>query len=661
MKILKTYLRVCLVLLPLSFLPIIIDAFGFGKNWLMLVTSLLGLIFWAVGVMIIGKEEKIRVSRGWWWLMALTIWATIFWFFGEAGLKMRSLVGVPGLGMIWSLTIWTFLWLQVSEERSENEEKWLTGAGLLVALSSLIVFLLPTAKLPISWPKDNPLINITQDWTLVGSLLGEMWLMLILVIIWVKKLMEKIKGREGYVTQLVITAFLVLVLFLDVFKMVKAGWNYLDINSSWSIATESLKYRPLQGVGIGNYVQAFNAWRPATFNSQKNWQGIFNWGANSGMQVWTELGLIGLVMGGLAVMAFKKDQKSQRGKILVIILAILLALTPLNLVSLWLMMWLLTKNINAKEIRVMLRVGEEGKNAGPAVLAVMVVALAIFGGYWGARILMGEIYLRNSLVAAAKNDGSGTYNWQIKAIGINPNNAEYRQIYSQTNMALAGAILAKTDLTDTDKEQASTLIQQAVREGKAAVALDSKNPTYWTNLAMIYRQLVGTIEGAADWSFQAYTQAISLDPSNPSLKLDFGGLLYAAGLYEDASRMFEQVVTLKPDLANGWYNLAYAEKKLNKLGLAVNHLNQAVSLVPTDSGDYDKASKELADWKEEYEALMKQQADSAKATTAKQAETLNVPEALPTQGAGERVNVPVTDLQPPKVEATPTVKPTPGQ
>ena len=183
MKILKTYLRVCLVLLPLSFLPIIIDAFGLGKNWLMLMMSLFGLIFWAVGVMIIGKEEKIRVSRGWWWLFGLTIWATIFWFFGEVGLKMRSLVGIPGLGMMWSLTIWTFLWLQVSESRSENEEKWLTGAGLLVALSSLVIFLLPTAKLPISWPKENPLINITQGWTLVGSLLGEMWLLLILVIL----------------------------------------------------------------------------------------------------------------------------------------------------------------------------------------------------------------------------------------------------------------------------------------------------------------------------------------------------------------------------------------------------------------------------------------------------------------------------------------------
>jgi len=651
MKILKTYLQVCLVLLPLSFLPIIIDAFGLGKNWLMLMMSLLGLIFWAVGVMITSKEDKVRVSRGWWWLLGLTIWATIFWFFGEAGLKMRSLLGVPGLGMMWSLCIWTFLWLQVSEKRSENEEKWLTGAGLLVAATSLVVFLLPTAKLPISWPKENPLINITQGWTLVGSLLGEMWLLLILVILWMKKLVQKIKEREGYILQLVMTAFLVLVLFLDVFKMVKAGWNYLDINSSWAIATESLKYRPLQGVGIGNYLQAFNWWRPTTFNNSKNWLGVFNWGANTGMQLWTELGLIGLVMGILAVLAFSKDQKNQRGKWMVIILVILMALTPINFVALWLLMWLVTKNINAKEMRIVLKVGDEGKNAGPFVLVALVIALTIFSGYWGIRVLMGEIYLRNSLVAAAKNDGNETYNLQIKAIGLNPNSAEYRQVYSQTNMALAGAILAKTELTDTDKEQASTLIQQAVREGKAAVALDSKNPIYWSNLATIYRQLVGTIEGAADWSFQAYSQAIALDPTNPNLKLDFGGLLYAAGMYEDASRIFEQVVTLKPDLANGWYNLAYAEKQLNKLGLAVNHLNQAVSLVPVDSGDYDKASKELADWKEEYEALMKQQQAQIE---AKEAETLKVPEALPTPNVEEQVNIPVEELEPPKVEVTPT-------
>jgi len=651
-KILKIYLKLCLVLVPISFLPVVIDGFGWGKNWLMFLTMILGLVFWAVGVLIVKREDRIKVSRGWWWLLGLSIWATVFWYFGEAGLRMRTLVGVPGLGTLWALTIWMFLWLQVSSERDESEEKWLTGAGLLVAVSSLVVFLLPTARLPISWPKTNPIINITQDWSLTGSVLGEIWLLLILVLIWVKKLFKKIKERESYVMQLMVAAMLVLVLFLNVFKMVRSGWNYLDVRSSWAIATESLKYRPLQGVGIGNYSQAFNWWKPASFNESKNWSGIFNWGANSGMQLWTELGLVGLVIGVLAILAFVKGQKNKDDRFLVVLLAVVGLLTPMNIVFLWLAIWLVTKKTGTREIRVLLKTGEEGSNAGPVVLAVLVVMGAVFGGYWGARVVLGEIYLRNSLLAAARNDGGNTYNWQIKAIGINPNNAEYRQIYSQTNMSLAASILAKTDLSETDKEQASTLIQQAVREGKAAVALDSRNATYWTNLALIYRQIVGIVDGAADWSYQAYTQAISLDPANPTLKLDFGGLLFAAGEYDDAARMFEQVVTLKPDFANGWYNLAHAEKKMNKLGPAVNHLNQALSLVSVDSGDYDIASKELAEWRKELEAFMRQQQQAIE--EAKEAETLRVPEALPTAGKEERVDVPAGNLEPPKVEVTPT-------
>ena len=52
---------------------------------------------------------------------------------------------------------------------------------------------------------------------------------------------------------------------------------------------------------------------------------------------------------------------------------------------------------------------------------------------------------------------------------------------------------------------------------------------------------------------------------------------------------------------------------------------------------------------------MKQQADSANATAAKEAETLKVPEALPTPNVEEQVNIPVEELEPPEVEVTPTV------
>lgn len=641
-----------LFLLPVFFLPIVVDSFGFGKNWLMFLAMLVGVIIWAIGLLI-RKENKIIFSKGWGWLLGLTLWASIFWFFGEAGVRVRTFMGMPGLAMLFSVTIWSFLWTQVSEEKNDGEEKWLTVAGMLVAVSSLVVFLLPSSKMPISWPKTNPIINLNADWSLAGSVLGELWLLVILGVIWIKKLMEKIKRREGYIWEMVVTAILVLVLFLDIFKMVRSGWNYLDLNSSWTIATESLKHRPLQGIGVGNFLEAFNLWKPATFNSNKNWSGAFGWSANGGLQLWTELGIVGLVMGGLMMMSLIKGQKTKLGKWGILLGGIVLVLTPVNLVGLMLMVWLTTKDIKSREIKLMLKVGESGKNVAPIILSVVLLLGSMWGLYWWTRVLLGEVYMNKSLVAAASNDGGSTYNWQIKAISVNANNAEYRRIYSQTNLALAVGLMSNKDITDDQKEKAAVLIQQAVREGKAAVSLDSQNASYWSSLASVYRQLVGSVDGAADWSYQAYAQALGLDAVNPSLRLEFGGLLFSAGKYEEADRLFEQVVSLKADLANGWYNWAYTAKKLNKLPEAVARLTQALSLVPATSGDFDKASGELDSWKKEYEELVKK-ANSAKTETVKQPETLKVPDALPTSGANNSVVVPTGGLEPPEVEPTPS-------
>lgn len=655
-KILKTYLKVWLFLLPIFFLPVVVDGFGFGKNWLMFLVMLLGLIIWAVG-MVVKKDNKIILNKGWSWMFWLTIWATIFWYFGEVGVRMRTFMGVPGLAMWWSMVIWSFLWLQVADERNKDEEKWLMVSGLITAVSSLVVFLLPASKMPISWPKQNPLINITSDWSLVGSVLGEIWLLMVLAVVWTKKLLEKIKNREGYIGQMSVTAILVLVLFLDIFKTVRAGWGYLDLNSSWTIASESLKNRPLQGVGVGNFLEAFNRWRPMSFNMTKNWSGSFGWSANSGLQLWTELGLVGLALSMFALIGFANSQKSRGGKIWATIGGLVFLLTPINFVSLVMLLWLVTRDVKTKEVKLMLRVGESGMNGAPVLMTVLLMAGSVFGLYWWTRVFLGELYLKKSLVAAAANDGGSTYNWQIKAITVNPNNAEYRRIYSQTNLVLATGILGNGEVSDEQKEKVAVLLQQSAREGKAAVALDNINTKYWSNLASIYRQLIGSVDGAADWSYQAYVQALALDPVDSSLRLEFGGLLYAAGKYEEADRLFEQVVTLKSDLPNGWYNWAHSAKKQNKLSEAVARLEQAVNLVPVTSGDYDMASKELEGWKKEYEELMRKQADAAKANAeTKQPETLKIPSALPSGTSGD-VIVPKDGLEPPKVQITPTEAP----
>jgi tetratricopeptide (TPR) repeat protein len=275
---------------------------------------------------------------------------------------------------------------------------------------------------------------------------------------------------------------------------------------------------------------------------------------------------------------------------------------------------------------------------------------------------MGEVYLRRSLVAAGENKGGETYDLQIKAIGMNPNIANYRRIYSQTNMALAQNILATKDTTDEDKQKAGVLVQQAVREGKAAIALEGLNASYWENLGEIYKKLIGVVDGSPDWAFQALQQASALDPVSPLTKLNLGGLLYSARNFEEADRVFEQVVVNKQDFANGWYNWAYTAKNLNKLEVAIQRLNQALALVPADTGDFDKASKELGEWRKEYDDLLKKQGGAQKTTLTP--ETLKTAEPIPTAGKEEKVNVPKEQLEPPTsnvVSPTVTVTPTPTE
>lgn len=644
------------MLFPIFFLPVVTDIFGFGKSWFLGVTALIGLVLW-VAEILITKKNSIRVNKPFWLVLGLTVWAGIVWTRLSVGVQMRTMMAPMGWGFLVAMLIWFFLWLQVSEKEETNKQLWfLSVSGVVVAITSMVVFMIPTARLPILLPKDNPILSIGQGWSVTGSLMSEVAFMLLLVSQWVKRLLAKLKnkdGSDGYMVEAVMAAVFGLVLLLDVYRLATGGLLMLDKNSSWVIAAETLKRSPFFGVGFGNFSEAFSLYRPAQYNLTKYWANGFNTSSMGILNIWTELGIVGLLLVVMLVSAWAKTKR--RGDFwLVGMFLILFVILPMDLMIWFAVMWLLAGGLfESREIKLTLNVGENNLNIGPWILGLILTSGAIFGGYHWVKILRGEMFLRESFVASSKNNGGLTYDLQIKAIGQNNTFAEYRRIYSQTNLGLAQVMLSNKDVTDDDKQKASTLIQQSVREAKSAVALESNNAVYWTNLAAIYKALVGLVDGAPDWSFQAYQQAATLDPVNPLIKLDMGWLLFAAGRYDEADRVFEQVVVNKTDYANGWYNWAYTAKKSNRLADAVQRLSQAVALVPVDSGDYEKATKELLDWKKELDEAMKKQADAAKATTAKQAETLQTSEPLPTAG---KVTVPNEEMEPPETLPIPTVE-----
>lgn len=645
----RMYTRLFIFLMPIIFLPVVVDTFGFGKNVLIIIMALIGVVIWLIDYLI-NKKTEIKVSRLLGLMAILTVWAWIGWFRMSAGVKMRSLTDLTGVGVITAELVWLFLWLQVSSaEERKKQLNWLTASGILVAVVSIIIFLIPSAKLPIVLTKNNPIISLTASWSLTGSILAEILLMLVLVLEWGKKLLAIAKQNGSYILEAIITSFLSLVLFLDIFKLFKNGLVGLDFSTAWVIAVETFKRFPFMaifGIGAGNFVEAFNSFRPMSYNLTANWANVFLHSNNGILNLWTELGVVGLV---LVVMSLNGLRKIKKDFDFVILLIVVLAglFMPVSMMGMMLLAWVASE-YGKKEIDFNLKIGTNGKNVLPIIMSVVLTLSVVFSGYWLYRIVLADIYMRQSVLTAAKNDGGSTYNTQIKAIALNQNVAEYRRMYSQTNVALASALLANKEITEEDKQKASTLIQQSIREAKAAIALDENNPVYWSNLASLYRQLVGVVDGAADWSFQSYQQAVKIESANPISKLELGGLLFAAKRFDEADRMFEEVINTKPDFANAWYNWAYSAKELKKLDYAVQRLTRAVALVPTTSGDYDKASIELETWQKELAA-------SAQGSVEPKAETLKTAEPLPTAGVKEQVNVSVTELAPPAVE--PTVSP----
>jgi tetratricopeptide (TPR) repeat protein len=184
-----------------------------------------------------------------------------------------------------------------------------------------------------------------------------------------------------------------------------------------------------------------------------------------------------------------------------------------------------------------------------------------------------------SFNSARNNKGTDTYNQQVKAIALNPWSDSYRVTFAQTNLALADSLAGQTNLTDQQRQAVVQLVQQSIREARNAVSLQPQRAANWENLSLIYRNLINFAQGSDQWAVVTQNQAIALDPVNPRLRLDLGGIYYALGNYQAAAQVFSQAVNLKPDYANAHYNLAQSLKQLKVDDQALAQLQLTASLV----------------------------------------------------------------------------------
>ena len=477
----------------------------------------------------------------------------------------------------------------------------------------------------------------------------------------------------------------------------RAAFRQLPLSTGWQIAVEALKISPFVGVGSNGYLAAFTQYRPISANNGDLWNIRFQQASNELLQRFTENGILGLAALLLLIYAAYKTYKTYKSYVpsglgaSLAIFGIGLFLEPLNAVALSLLLGLLLIMVLSAKGQtaaydktsiydvilgiVTFRKGIVSVNLVPPsaagdlaatpiskpaekaslssilgwVLFVPAAAISILVFYFGSRVLAAEIDYRQALVGIAANDGTTAYNKLISTITKNPWFDTYHRQYADINLRLANSLAAQKNLSDTDRNNVSQLIQQSFREGKIAIQLDPGDVRNWEQLAVIYRALINVADGSKDWTITAYSEAIRRDPINPLLRLDLGGVFYSLKDWDNAIRTFQTAVSLKPDYANAYYNLALALEQAGKLTDAAKAMQAAVQNLDAKSPDYEAAVakfEELAKKAKEESGIRNQE------TMGTSKEPLTKPQPLPTAGPGAN-KVDLTPKEAPPVTPTP--------
>lgn len=486
-------------------------------------------------------------------------------------------------------------YLILNQFKKEEKEIFLNSlllSGFLVSVVQIISIFGITKLIPFL-----PDMIKTEIFTPTGNILSSIILIIVLLPIVVKKLFQKVDIYEKILSTLIITVFLISIIgsIYLILPNKNTSIKILNVKTGWSLAVDSLKASPLLGTGATNFSYIFNKYRPIEYNADENWQIKYIQNSSLALTILTESGILGFL--AFAFFLFKTLNKLDLDNpiyIAILIFSLGTVLLPLPFMSLPIFIIIVACHSEVKNTVVLPSIK---KNASLFLSLVLVVGLTTTS-ILGYKLIYAEYIFAQSIRNVGQNQGVLAYNLINTAVKLNPYSDRYHLFSSAINLALAEALSTKAEINDEDKANISKLVQQSIREGKAAVAVAKYKSSNWESLSDTYRKLVSFAEGADIFAIESLNQAISLDPINPILRIKLGSLYFSQTKYDLAIDTFKLAIVAKPDLPNAHYNLAIAYKENKQLNKSKEEINTTLNLLGKESSDYEKALLVLQDIEE---------------------------------------------------------------
>ncbi len=606
---------VFLFLFPIFFLPITREFLIYSKFYL-LVFFVLVLFFVSLSKFVLTKKMN-WVSNPALQAFLLIILSYILSIVLASPNKIQALFR-PQYGLVMILGMMAYyLYASYSFKKPVvNPVLTLAGSGLVASLIAMAMLVDPfrNVNLPTFW---GFLKNTTFN--TVGSSI-DLLSFLVFVLVGVSLYLFRLKRASGHrndqhrsimVMLSVVIGAIVLAMAFSLFSIAQSiltnGAQVIipPFNLSWFAAIEVLK-NPLTamfGVGVDNFSVIFTKVRDINYNVSSLWQvNSFSTSRSTVLHILTELGLLGLT--GFGILFFSVYRKLGKAKIenagLFITSSVILLLLPPSILSFF--MFFVSLALVVADLRHEEKYEEyeiDLTKLVPAHIGLSVIGFLFIGTsiYFIGKNFLAEMYFKRSIDAISANSLQQLYDNQRKAVEYNPYNEEFRRNFSQTNLLVANNIAARgaDQITDADRQTIAQTLQISISEAKSAVALNPGRVTNWQNLATVYRQIINAVQQAPLWTISSYQQAILLDSYNPTLRLELGSVYYLLQQYDQAQRLFEQSVSLKPDWANAHYNLAWAYYQKELYANAVQQMQIVTDLLDPALAeqDYKRAQQDL--------------------------------------------------------------------
>lgn len=416
-----------------------------------------------------------------------------------------------------------------------------------------------------------------------------------------------------------------------------------SFTASWSIMLDTIRApkSALIGAGVSSYRNAYQIFKPVWLNGTENWAISFTQAANMPLTLVTTMGILGLIAWLMVVVKFLKFHKNSlvgSKSIGVFILGsfLLNLLLPFNTIMLTLqaialaclvanekhrlpllqMQTLRFKMLNKPEA---INLKKKPINI-PLYLGTGIAMAVVLGtGYLATRSLQAFMLMSQSTRAIAENDAVKAYELQQKAVSLNPYYDVFRRRYSATSALIGISLSNKADITEDEKQQVSSLLQQSVTQARAATTLDGAESQNWSNLAQIYSNLIGVSDDAINWTVQSYVTAIETNQNDPFLRLDLAAVFVGQEAYQEALNIYDQAIQLKADIPISHYRrgellvLVQTPEALREARLS---FQRALVLLPADSEDYIAVSEQIS----ELETYMEENDISLEAPVEEQAQ-----------------------------------------